>query len=262
MIKFFRKIRQRLLTENKSSSSAGRFSKYLIYAIGEVVLVVIGILIALNLNTNNENKKLVVQEIKILKEIKSELSVALKDVKEDLKNHERNLRSTEIIYNSILHKESYNDSLEKHYSYLSGTEEFLARQSAFESLQSIGLEIISNDTIRHDIATAYLYLNRSANKISEVTKSIHELETLLKPHIMVDREKLLSDTKNNWVGNYGIPYKFINYKYFVNDDRFLYALMNSIKERYFQVYTYKRYEAGLEYYIGNIEEEIKSLEEK
>tara|TARA_B100000497_G_C7549579_1_gene332183 strand:+ start:52 stop:264 length:213 start_codon:yes stop_codon:yes gene_type:complete len=70
MIKFFRKIRQRLLSEN-------RFSKYLLYAIGEVVLVVIGILIALNLNTNSENEKLVVQEIKILKEIKSELSVAL-----------------------------------------------------------------------------------------------------------------------------------------------------------------------------------------
>ncbi len=38
MIKFFRKIRKRLLTENK-------FSKYLIYAIGEIILVVIGILI-------------------------------------------------------------------------------------------------------------------------------------------------------------------------------------------------------------------------
>jgi len=81
MIKFFRKIRQRLLTENK-------FSKYLLYAIGEVVLVVIGILIALSLNNNSENKKLVVQEIKILKEIKSELSVAIKDVKDDLKDHE------------------------------------------------------------------------------------------------------------------------------------------------------------------------------
>ena len=43
MIRFFRKIRQRLLTENK-------FSKYLIYAIGEILLVVIGILIALNIN--------------------------------------------------------------------------------------------------------------------------------------------------------------------------------------------------------------------
>ena len=50
MIKFFRKIRQKLLSENK-------FSKYLIYAIGEIVLVVIGILIAVQINNWNENWK-------------------------------------------------------------------------------------------------------------------------------------------------------------------------------------------------------------
>ncbi|WP_179318026.1 hypothetical protein [Winogradskyella helgolandensis] len=51
MIKFFRRIRQELLTENK-------FSKYLLYAIGEIVLVVIGILIALQLNNAKEISKL------------------------------------------------------------------------------------------------------------------------------------------------------------------------------------------------------------
>lgn len=50
MIKFFRKIRQQLLSENK-------FSKYLIYAIGEIVLVVIGIMIALQFNNRNEQRK-------------------------------------------------------------------------------------------------------------------------------------------------------------------------------------------------------------
>ncbi len=50
MIKFFRKIRQKLLTENK-------FSNYFIYAIGEIILVVIGILIALQINTWNETRK-------------------------------------------------------------------------------------------------------------------------------------------------------------------------------------------------------------
>ncbi len=50
MIKFFRHLRKRLLTENK-------FSKYLIYAIGEIILVVIGILIALQINNLNESKK-------------------------------------------------------------------------------------------------------------------------------------------------------------------------------------------------------------
>ncbi|KKO07869.1 hypothetical protein LCGC14_0052110 [marine sediment metagenome] len=50
MIKFFRKIRQKMLTENK-------FSKYLIFAIGEIILVVIGILIALQINNANEKQK-------------------------------------------------------------------------------------------------------------------------------------------------------------------------------------------------------------
>ncbi len=49
MIKFFRHIRKQLLTENK-------FSKYLLYAIGEIVLVVIGILIALSINNWNKRK--------------------------------------------------------------------------------------------------------------------------------------------------------------------------------------------------------------
>jgi len=50
MISFFRKIRQQLLTQNK-------VSKYLLYAIGEIVLVVLGILIALSINNWNEVRK-------------------------------------------------------------------------------------------------------------------------------------------------------------------------------------------------------------
>tara|TARA_R110000744_G_scaffold97420_1_gene188243 strand:+ start:1859 stop:2056 length:198 start_codon:yes stop_codon:yes gene_type:complete len=56
MIKFFRKIRQKMLTENK-------FSKYLLYAIGEIVLVVIGILIALQVNNLNEVEKVKDKEV-------------------------------------------------------------------------------------------------------------------------------------------------------------------------------------------------------
>jgi len=50
MIKFFRKIRQNLLMENKTG-------KYFKYAIGEIILVVIGILIALQINNWNETRK-------------------------------------------------------------------------------------------------------------------------------------------------------------------------------------------------------------
>lgn len=64
MIKFFKHIRKSLLMENKTS-------KYFKYAIGEIVLVVIGILIALQINNWNENKKIkkaVITTISLLKD--------------------------------------------------------------------------------------------------------------------------------------------------------------------------------------------------
>jgi hypothetical protein len=66
MIKFFRKIRQKLLKEN-------RVTRYLVYALGEIVLVVIGILIALSINTWNENRKDRTMEANYLKGISENL---------------------------------------------------------------------------------------------------------------------------------------------------------------------------------------------
>ena len=71
MIKFFRKIRQKLLSENK-------FSKYLIYAIGEIILVMIGILLALQVNNWNEERKQKQKEIVNLIAIKEDLEHDLK----------------------------------------------------------------------------------------------------------------------------------------------------------------------------------------
>jgi len=66
MIKFFRHIRKSLLIENK-------FTKYLLYAIGEIVLVVIGILIALQINNLNEQCKNEAIALRLLKQVQSEL---------------------------------------------------------------------------------------------------------------------------------------------------------------------------------------------
>jgi len=65
MIKFFRKIRHKLFTENK-------FSKYLLYALGEIILVVIGILIALQVNNWNEGRKLQNESQEILTALNAE----------------------------------------------------------------------------------------------------------------------------------------------------------------------------------------------
>ena len=66
MIRIFSKFRKKILTEN-------RVSKYLLYALGEIVLVVLGILIALSINNWNEEEK-----------IGNEIYAALEEVREDL----------------------------------------------------------------------------------------------------------------------------------------------------------------------------------
>ena len=84
MIKFFRKIRQKMLTENK-------FSKYLLYAIGEIVLVVIGILIALQLNNLNEIDKVKDTEILYLNALHDEFSNNLIEVERVMKLNAKGL---------------------------------------------------------------------------------------------------------------------------------------------------------------------------
>lgn len=73
MIKFFRKIRHRLLAENK-------FSRYLLYAIGEIILVVIGILIALQINEESTRRKNTIIESEILIDLKTEFEFNLQEL--------------------------------------------------------------------------------------------------------------------------------------------------------------------------------------
>ena len=66
MLQFFRKIRRQLLTENK-------FNQYMLYAVGEILLVVIGILLALQINNWNENNKNNALQINYMKGLISDL---------------------------------------------------------------------------------------------------------------------------------------------------------------------------------------------
>ncbi|WP_350293746.1 DUF6090 family protein [uncultured Croceitalea sp.] len=84
MIKFFRKIRQNLLSENK-------FSKYLLYAIGEIVLVVIGILIALQINTYSEDQKKRKQEIILLQNLSNDVRLDILQIESNSKKSSERL---------------------------------------------------------------------------------------------------------------------------------------------------------------------------
>lgn len=97
MIKFFRKIRQKLVSENM-------FRKYLFYAIGEIVLVVIGILIALQINNWNEEQKRRIEERDVLMELRRELDLNLKDLYK-YNNSAKNIKQKVALYWTYFEKE-------------------------------------------------------------------------------------------------------------------------------------------------------------
>lgn len=114
MIKFLRKIRRKLLTENPPAGATGRagnFSKYLIYVVGEIFLVVIGILIALSINNWNENQKKLKLEKEILGEVKIGLESDYENISQVIKDHLKYINSQDIIIDWIESRNEYNDSL-------------------------------------------------------------------------------------------------------------------------------------------------------
>ncbi len=255
MIKFFRKIRQNLLMENKTS-------KYFKYAIGEILLVVIGILIALQINNWNENKKLVAKEVKILNEIKYELEGSLRDLTDDIESHQRNSKSSKIIRNTILFKKKHHDSLNLHFLLLIDDEILTAKMSAFESLKSLGLEIISNDSIRQKITTAYLYMEKFTSEKRGPNIIAAKLEGILEPYMVIDREKFIANPtllKKEYWGR-KIPFKFRNYTALLNDEPFLFNVMNAIEYRDTEIFISKQFKKGIEEVISDITQELTRLE--
>jgi hypothetical protein len=148
MIKFFRKIRRNLL-------SKGKTGKYLKYAIGEIVLVVIGILIALSINNWNEYRKETNFEQKILKELKSDFSYNKSELNRNI------IKATVLAHNCDSLLALFNlpkDEVDpgKFFNYtrkLGGYSTFNPSNGSLNSLISSGnLYIIKNDSLRLHLA--------------------------------------------------------------------------------------------------------------
>jgi hypothetical protein len=143
MIKFFRKIRQKLLREN-------RFTRYLIYAIGEIVLVVIGILIALQINNWNEQRKERGREVEFLKGLKTDLLADKASLENMIAEREAKVKGS-IALLKIVTLETYADifSADSMISKVHGWAEYVPQTNTFDELVSSGnLSIIKNDSIK------------------------------------------------------------------------------------------------------------------
>ena len=108
MINFLRRIRRNLINENKPSI-------YLIYAIGEVVLVVFGILIAFQIDNWNESKKTESEELRYLERLKTDLIqdslYFYQRIVESRKYIENNSEAIKIAYQSQRNIKDFHDLL-------------------------------------------------------------------------------------------------------------------------------------------------------
>ena len=162
MIKFFRQIRQRLLSEN-------RLGKHLLYAVGEIVLVVIGILIALSINNWNETRQNKAFEQETLAQIQANLVKDKATLELINVNFKRAVTSTNKILQSKWDQQD-KDSLKFWLGDIVRFDRFQPLTNAYEVAKSRGLGLISNKELRFLLGTYY------DDEAQHAVKSIEDIE--------------------------------------------------------------------------------------
>ncbi|MEL6306330.1 MAG: DUF6090 family protein [Bacteroidota bacterium] len=148
MAKIFRKIRQNLLAENS-------IRKYLLYAIGEIILVVIGILIALKINTINQNRERAELQIVLLEQVKFELLEIYEDIWRDTEVLKLGEKAHSRIKQVVYQDESYSEDLCFDFYWLRKDEYVYPTNAAYDRLKEEGLDIVQNDSIRMVLQAIY-----------------------------------------------------------------------------------------------------------
>ncbi len=215
MIKFFRQIRYKLMEQNKTS-------RYLKYAIGEIILVVIGILIALQINNWNEDRKTRQSEIKYLTNIKLDIERDLVALDTQIKLRKNKFATTESL---ILHIDGVKpisdlDVLSKNVFSTINEERFTPNNSTYTELTSSGnLSLIENDSIKR---------------------------------LLLELEELYKDNQ------FGIEHEAFEYKEYINKQLFKFVDMDKLKKAFYKKVSAKNY--GLNFkHFDNL---LKSLEYK
>jgi hypothetical protein len=156
MLPFFRKIRYNLVVRSK-------FYRYFKYAFGEIVLVVIGILIALTINNWNENRKYRMLEVKLLKDVSKNLVKDTLYLNSIIEHYAYVIEQAESIKSEMDKHTAYDNSMEEAFAVVSVSYAYESDYSIFETIKSTGLDIIQNDSIRNGMVNYYNNSRHFAN---------------------------------------------------------------------------------------------------
>ena len=129
--------------------------KYLLYAIGEIALVAVGILLALQVNNWNERRKQDKLEKNLLIELRQTIVSDYRLLNMAIEGNKRIQNSNKIILSHLEQDLPYHDSMAFHFEYSNVWWKLLISTNVFEKAKLYGLDFIENDTTRNMLSDLY-----------------------------------------------------------------------------------------------------------
>ena len=249
MLRFFRQIRQRLLTDNK-------FSKYLLYAIGEILLVVIGILIALQINNWNENRKINKEELQLLESLHKEFTYNKNELERAIKRAQLIQKRCETILSNTGYREMKLSKIESDSLINWGLTSIITYDPSngiLENIISSGkIQIIKNEKLKNLLSSWNGFLN---DVKEDETWAVNERNQFIFPFLYKNSNytSITSDGKQNsqiasgFDADYKEVYKLLEFENLVNSQR----IWNRKNER-----NYKNLKRSIDEIIALCQQEI------
>lgn len=168
MIKFFRKIRQNLLSEGKTG-------KYFKYAIGEIILVVIGILIALSINNWNEDRKNKLAEANYYCRILDDFELNEKLVDEALESTNDKIRRCKELIVDLNRIPNNKSDILNDFIYTLRLNVFVPSRIAFDDLTSSGnLKLLTDLQLKNRLIEYNSFLENTLDLLAEIRNEINK----------------------------------------------------------------------------------------
>lgn len=179
MLHLFRKIR-------RNGIENGKMKEYLVYAVGEIILVVVGILIALQINNWNEENKNSAFEQEILKQILFNLEKDKNELEIILGNRQKAVVAIDKVI-ALRPSEYDHDSVKYWLADIIQFDRFQPLTNAYEVLKSRGLHLLHDEDLRFELGTYY------DDKAKSVIENIGDVEEVFKEYwIPIAHEEIKS----------------------------------------------------------------------
>ena len=227
----------------------------------EILVIIIGILVAFTLNDWNDSRKQRNREIELLKTINSDLARSLDDVRRDLEAHLQSSKSGYIFKQFLLSSQTFQDSMTVHYDILNDDRQSTPLTIGYESMKSIGTDIISNDSLRLKITHLYQIIFPRIIEAGQSTEK-YDIRKLLYPYYK--KHFTLSNERSDFTGIsetlVAYKYKIISYEMLKDDNEFLIDLQKSFVMRDRKIWLATWGVRRIEEVMLDIEEEMDKLE--